>query len=220
MSAVVLEDFCKPFFGKRISETTSLYIMRGAVIVLGVISVALVSVVEHLGAILQLSMSLPPACFAPLLGIYTIGFFIPWIGKKATLIGGVSGFAAVAYVTTRAQSDIADGLITYLTKPTSVDRCDYNFTLIPSNVASNHSSNEVKPLHHMSYLYYMPFGALITIATAFVLSFGFGFEDSGNVDAKLFAPFIRKYLTQRIEVARSIELKEKTYKLIPDVDFK
>lgn len=76
-------------------------IMRGTVLILGILSVALVYIVQHLGAILQLSMSIPPACFAPLLGIYIIGFLLPWIGKRATLYGGIVAFFVVVYVTTR-----------------------------------------------------------------------------------------------------------------------
>lgn len=99
MSAVVLEDFCKPFMKNGISERMSKYVMRSTVVILGVLSVALVYVVENLGAILQLSMSLPPACFAK------FTFLIPWIGKRATLYGGILGFLVVAYVASRAQAD-------------------------------------------------------------------------------------------------------------------
>jgi solute carrier family 5 (sodium-coupled monocarboxylate transporter), member 8/12 len=77
MSAVVLEDFCKPFMKTEISEKMSLYIMRGTVLILGIVSVALVYVVQHMGAVLQLSMSVPTACFGPMLGVYIVGFLIP-----------------------------------------------------------------------------------------------------------------------------------------------
>lgn len=49
MSAVVLEDYFKPFFKQGISERASSIIMRGTVLVLGILSVALVYVVQHLG---------------------------------------------------------------------------------------------------------------------------------------------------------------------------
>lgn len=73
MSCVILEDFCKPFVKKELSESVSSLIMRGTVLVLGVLAVALVYVVQHLGSVLQLSMSIPTACFGPMLGVYVIG---------------------------------------------------------------------------------------------------------------------------------------------------
>lgn len=79
MSAVMLEDFFKPFANKPLTVTQTKYIMRGVVAVFGVICVALVLVVEQLGAVLQLSMSLGAVAQGPLLGIFTIGVMFPWV---------------------------------------------------------------------------------------------------------------------------------------------
>lgn len=73
MSAVMLEDFFKPFANRPLTVTQTKYIMRGVVAVFGAICVALVFVVEKLGAVLQLSMSLGAVAQGPLLGIFTMG---------------------------------------------------------------------------------------------------------------------------------------------------
>lgn len=229
MSGVVLEDFCKPFMKNGISEKTSLYIMRGTVLVLGILSVALVYVVQYLGAILQLSMSIPPACFAPLLGLFIIGFTIPWIGKKAALFGGIFGFLIVVYVASRAQADIAAGLVQSIIKPTSVEGCTYNFTL--SSVAPpNHKEVDLVPtksFHNLSYLYFLPLGAFVTIVSAFLLSFCFGFEDHRNQDARLFAPFLRKHLnfqttSEKVPMGNELtfrfDVQEKDFKKLKELE--
>lgn len=56
MSAVVLEDFVKPFVTKPLSSRQINWIMRSVVVVVGVICVALVVVVQKLGTVLQLTM--------------------------------------------------------------------------------------------------------------------------------------------------------------------
>lgn len=48
-------------------------------------------------------------------------------------------------------------------------------------------------IHRISYLYYLPMGAIITILSSFIMSFIVGFEDPNNVDPRLLAPCIRKY---------------------------
>lgn len=53
MAAVFLEDFYKPFAKNGVSEKTTYYIMKLTVIILGAICVALVFIVEKLGAVLQ-----------------------------------------------------------------------------------------------------------------------------------------------------------------------
>lgn len=79
LSAVMLEDFFKPLANKPLTVTQTKYIMRGVVAVAGAICVALVFVVEHLGSVLQLSMSLGAVAHGPLLGIFTMGVLLPWV---------------------------------------------------------------------------------------------------------------------------------------------
>lgn len=79
MSAVMLEDFFKPFVQRPLTVFQTKYIMRGTVFIFGAICVGLVFVVEKLGAVLQLSMSLGAVSQGPLLGIFTMGVLIPWI---------------------------------------------------------------------------------------------------------------------------------------------
>lgn len=199
MAALVLEDYCKPFFKNGIPESTSAIVMRGTVLILGSLSVALVYVVQHLGSVLQLSMSVPAACVGSVFGIYTIGMFLPWIGKRATFIGALIASAVMIYIVARSQYDMAHGMLHYETKMTSVDGCTYNFTIANNTTPATPTRDEDREFHHISYLYYMPLGAIITCMSAFILSFLFGFEDPDNVDPRLLAPFIRKYFNSHIQ---------------------
>lgn len=49
-------------------------------------------------------------------------------------------------------------------------------------------------IYRISYMWYTLLGALITIAVAAIVSFITGFNNPREMDAKLFAPFIRKWL--------------------------
>lgn len=197
MSAIVLEDYFKPFCKQDLSERACATIMRGTVLFLGFVAVALVYVVQHLGSVLQLSMSVPSACVGSLFGIFTIGMFLPWIGKRATFYGALVGSSVMLYVVFRSQLDMARGLIHNETKVTSVEGCTYNFTISETPITPDDVFE--KQFHHISYLYYLPLGAIITCVSAFLLSFIFGFEDPNNVDSQLLAPFIRKYFNSNIQ---------------------
>jgi Na+/proline symporter len=87
LSAVMLEDFFKPFSKTPLTERQTKYIMRGVVVVFGAICVALVFVVEQLGSVLMLSMSLGSISQGPLLGVFTCGVMFPWVtGTVSPLI--------------------------------------------------------------------------------------------------------------------------------------
>ena len=200
MSAVVLEDFFKPFVKKDISERATGFILRGTVLFLGVLSVVLVYVVEKLGStVLQLSMSVPVTCMGPLFAIFMIGLMLPWFNKKATFYAAIMACVMMCYMVIASQLDMASGVIKYDIKPMSVDGCTYNFTISLPTVPP---PTPEKELHHISYLYFMPFGALLTIGLSFTLSFFFGFEDPYKVDPRLLAPFVRKYFRPHVTSER------------------
>lgn len=197
MSCVILEDFCKPFWKSEISEATSSIIMRGTVLVLGILAVALVYIVQHMGSVLQLSMSIPTACFGPMLGVYVIGFTLPWIGRRATLFAAMIACFSMMCLVFKAQAEIALGNIRFQTKPLSTEGCTYSFNATSSLNATQTpfmDENREKHIYEISYLYYAPLGSAIVIVTAFLLSFIFGFQDASSVDPRLLAPFLRKYI--------------------------
>jgi solute carrier family 5 (sodium-coupled monocarboxylate transporter), member 8/12 len=208
MSAVVLEDFCKPFMKNGVSERLSKYIMRGTVLVLGVSSICLVYVVQHLGAVLQLSMSVPTACFGPMLGVYIVGFLMPWIGKRAVLYSAIVGCVSMMIIVFKAQAEMALGNMKFPYKPLSTDGCEYNFTI--SEVSTSTLADELtsaspppgledheKTIFHVSYLYYTLLGSSIVTVLSVILSFIFGFQDPSEVDPRLLAPFLRKYINSK-----------------------
>lgn len=55
MSAVILEDFYRPWFSKDLSETHVQIVMKLSVILFGSLCVALVQIVEKLGTVLQVN---------------------------------------------------------------------------------------------------------------------------------------------------------------------
>lgn len=62
------------------------------------LSVSLVYVVEQMGSVLQLGMTLSSATSGPLMAIFIIGFFLPWIRPRGVLIGANVGMAVGQYL--------------------------------------------------------------------------------------------------------------------------
>ncbi|XP_063548815.1 sodium-coupled monocarboxylate transporter 1-like [Cydia strobilella] len=163
MSAVVLEDFYKPFFKKQLTESQTNWLLRGVVVLLGIVSVALVFVVEKMGTILQLTMTLEAMTMGPLLGVFTMGILMPWVDASGALIGGASGLLTMATWCLTAQFAIVRGAITHGHKPLTTAGCSYNYTVaaiadIPVIV------DEVNPILRVSYMWYTLAGMLVTIA--------------------------------------------------------
>ncbi|CAG9563498.1 unnamed protein product [Danaus chrysippus] len=137
MSAVVLEDFYKPFFKKRLSETQTNFLLKGVVIVLGILCLALVFIVEKMGTVLQLTMTLEAITMGPQLGVFTMGILIPFVDATGALVGGITGVAAMAWWCLSAQMAIARGYISHPHKPLTTEGCSYNFTRVETVVTES-----------------------------------------------------------------------------------
>lgn len=211
MSAVILEDFVKSFMKKPLTEKQTHYVMRFVVAIFGGICVCLVFLVEKLGSVLQLSISLSSVSNGPLLGIFTMGVLLPWIGGTAVVFGGATGLGIMAWICARAQTAIATGELKFLPKPVNTLGCSYIFmadqpmsllaingTNVPVIDQSDDESDFA--IYHISYLWYTLFGALITISVSTLVSFISGFNDPRKMDPKLLAPIIRK--TLKLEMKR------------------
>jgi hypothetical protein len=87
----------------------------------------LVYVVEKMGTVLQLTMSLEAITNGPLLGTFTAGILLPWINGSSALVGGIVGVCFMSWVCLNAQWAIASGALKFPHKEMSVDNCTYNF---------------------------------------------------------------------------------------------
>ncbi|KAJ0182670.1 hypothetical protein K1T71_002039 [Dendrolimus kikuchii] len=169
MSAVVLEDFYKPFFKKELTDKQTAWLMRGVVILLGSLCVALVFIVEKMGTILQLTMTLESMTMGPQLGVFTMGILMPWIDATGALIGGMSGLISMSWWCLTAQMAIAQGQISHPHKILTIEGCRYNFTMVQTD-SSDQLREEVNPLLRVSYMWYTLAGAVMAISVGNIVS--------------------------------------------------
>ncbi|XP_058129121.1 sodium-coupled monocarboxylate transporter 1-like [Anopheles ziemanni] len=202
LSAITLEDFCKPYCKKPLTEKQIHYIMRGSVLVYGALSVVLSIAVEHMGTVMQLTMTLSSASGAPLFGLFVMGVLMPWVNGTGALYGGSTGLLVMLYMCYKAQYSIATGSRTFDTKPTSVEDCPYEFSYnstVDIPLETDETIEQVeKTIYHMSYMYFTLFGSVVTCLTGTVISLLTKLRTGGDrqepIDPMLLAPCIRKKL--------------------------
>ncbi|XP_028155857.1 sodium-coupled monocarboxylate transporter 1-like isoform X1 [Ostrinia furnacalis] len=195
MAAVVLEDFWKPFFKKLTHKQTQVMI-RAVVVILGAVCVGLVFVVEKLGSVLQLTMSLSSASMGPLTGVFLMGIFLPFVDSTSALVGGILGLTSSWWLATQSQIAQASGALRFNEKPRFTQNCSYSFDPVVHKEET--LDMDVFYLYRISYLWFTAFGCVITLIIASALSL----RSTSYVhrDPKLFAPVIRSWITKNQRV--------------------
>ncbi|XP_031769051.2 sodium-coupled monocarboxylate transporter 1-like [Galleria mellonella] len=196
MAAVVLEDFWKPFFRKLTQRETQLLI-RSVVVILGVICLGLVFVVERLGSVLQLTMSLSSASMGPLTGIFLMGIFLPIVGSTPALSGGIIGLFCAWWLAAQSQLAQAEGLLKFNEKPRFTHNCTYFFESI--SYSTEYTTNEVPYLYRISYFWFTAFGCIITVSIACIITFIVNNHEV-HYDERLYAPVVRHWLVRKRRV--------------------
>lgn len=205
MSAVFLEDFVKSFIKTPLTERQTHYVLRAVVAIFGTICVCLVFVVENLGSVLQLSISLGAVANGPLLGIFTMGVMFPHVHGTGALVGGTTGLGIMSWICFKAQAAIAAGELKFATKPVVTHGCSYTF--MPLNPLNMLVQNETQSIfgideideqefsiYHISFMWYTLLGAIITITIAFIFTFITGANNPRRIEPKLLSPFVRRIL--------------------------
>lgn len=82
LSGTVCTDFVFPFIKKEVSEKQASNIIKVTTVIIGSISVALAFVVEKLGSIIEIWISLNGITNGPLIGLFTLGMVFPVANSK------------------------------------------------------------------------------------------------------------------------------------------
>ncbi|KAH1002847.1 hypothetical protein HUJ04_008884 [Dendroctonus ponderosae] len=185
LAGTIYEDFLKSWLEKHHNHKTAGHVLKLIVVIAGVLCTAMIFVVQQLGGLLALSISLGSVAHGPLLGMFTLGVLCPRANRKGTFYGALSAMCCMAIIIMGAKYYASRGMFGYPKKPVSVAGCaDFNL-----NITSY--LNET-----LSFYWYTMIGSLITIAVGLIISF-FTEKDEKQLDRKLISPIAQFMLPRK-----------------------
>ncbi|XP_073839478.1 sodium-coupled monocarboxylate transporter 1-like isoform X1 [Musca autumnalis] len=199
LAAVFLEDYIKPFKKTPLSERQTAWIMRSTVVFIGILSVALVLVIQFLGhAVIQLSTTLSSVTGGPLLSLFIMGLLMPQINSKSAISGCVVAFVTMTWICVKCQIALATGELVYPEKPFTTEGCTYDFEpkMTPANatIVDTSSKTFAQYIYQMSFFFYASCGCFISIVVAQLTSLFFGRNNPSTMNLQLFPPFVRRFI--------------------------
>ncbi|XP_018576921.1 sodium-coupled monocarboxylate transporter 1 [Anoplophora glabripennis] len=176
LAGTIYEDFLKARLERKGPHKNAGYILKLIVVITGVVSTAMVYVVENLGGLLAISIGLGSVAHGPLLGMFTLGVLFPRANSKGAFYGGLSSMFCMGTVITVANYYKSQKLLKYPTKPVSIDGCDFsvNSTITSafnSTVSSAGTGSDIFPIFRISFYWYTMFGAIIGITVGMIISY-------------------------------------------------
>nr|XP_039247974.1 sodium-coupled monocarboxylate transporter 2-like [Styela clava] len=226
LSALALEDFVIPCF-PAMSTTRKMVFSKVMTVIFGGVVMGIAYSVSLLSSnIIQINM-ITGAVAAPILSVFTMGMFMPWINSWGALSGMISGIVCGSWVALAAINQ-ATYPATTESLPLSTNNCTvtnflHNATttlstelsedttaLEPmSTISEEYGSVLQYTLYSMSPFLYGTFAFFVSIIVGHIVSLFTGFNKISKADPDLFVPVINcKILRFGIPEKSSEEIAE------------
>ncbi|KAK3750689.1 hypothetical protein RRG08_033088 [Elysia crispata] len=191
ISMVVLEDFIRIHLKSRIHKNKERHILQIISFVFGFICLEMTFLVSRFGSVLQASTSVFGIFSGPLLGLFSLGLFFPWVNEKGAL-GGLFGAMAITFGTTM--------LPIYPEEKaplTCISNCNVQAFKNISKNALLKPRTPVIPLKYdrfqlygISYMWYSLSACINCIIIGCIVSYFTGSLDPKDVDPRLIVPVL------------------------------
>ncbi|XP_046571841.1 sodium-coupled monocarboxylate transporter 1-like [Haliotis rubra] len=194
LSAVVLQDYVRPFSSRSLSNLQATIITKCTAASFGFLCIGLAFVASTLGNVLQISYAILSTLDGPLFGIFILGMFFPRANKWGAMAGYMSGLFFLSWVGFGAYLyDVKTPMSHF-----SVRGCNWNATntTTPTSAASSTNFTEGREagdylgIYHLSYLNYTATGAFVNVAVGIVVSLITGYGKPVKTDPKLICPVV------------------------------
>ncbi|XP_021952831.1 sodium-coupled monocarboxylate transporter 1 [Folsomia candida] len=200
LASITLEDYVKYFY-PDISDHRATNISKFSSVMYGLLSFGLVFIAERLGGIFDVSFSIFGMVGGTLLGVFSLGMFVPWCNSKGAFWGTLTSLVFMLWLgigTSMAKSGIRPASKLTL----SVEGCS-NFTAPRSNFLNQAGqSDEISEFYKISYYWYALIGCCLNMMVGTVVSFLTGKQDPRDLNPQLISPpcdqFVNKFVPLHI----------------------
>lgn len=158
--------------------------MKIIVVILGLILIVLVILVDKLGQVYELSLTLSSVTNGTMLGIFTMGMVCRSANSKGVVSGAVFSVVVVGFAIIGAQNVKEETML-----PMRIDGCNLTTSTTYSMLSSNETSEKPFWLFRISFMYYSFIGFVLVFIIGYPVSLITG--KAKQFDEILLLPFKR-----------------------------
>ncbi|KAK7603215.1 hypothetical protein V9T40_003214 [Parthenolecanium corni] len=209
LAGTLYEDFFSHYMSEKSKSIKASFILKMTVVSTGCIIILMVYIVQKLGSVLQVAISLHGITQGSIMAVFTMGVLYPRANKTGALWGMVASLITMTVIVTNAQLALATGHLKFATKPmqTSGSNCTINIHDMNSTdrLAGLVQVTDVvyadKNVFHgflLSYMYYTAFGTFVGMVVGIIVSWLTNEpEHLQQLNPELITPLMRRFLPKK-----------------------
>lgn len=178
-------------FKPGIKQSTGSNIMIALGVFFGALSIALVAVAQNLGDVLAAQSAINSGIGGPLLGLFSMGMFIPHVSSKGALLGLLTSLGIALWICIGSLINVT----VYPTPPVSVEGCPSLYRNVTNSTELYVHPTEWNEdlegnIYALSYLWQTLVAFLICFAVGIPASFFATPNDPKTMNPKLICPIV------------------------------
>ncbi|KAK3778558.1 hypothetical protein RRG08_061839 [Elysia crispata] len=191
ISIVVFEDFIRIHLQSRIHKDKERLILQIISAVFGFVCLQMTILASRFGSVLQAASSVIGIFAGPLMGVFSLGVFFPWVNEKGAF-GGLFGAMAITFgITTLPTNPHQKSPLTCITNCNVQAFKNYSMTaLLQPRTTAIPEKDEGFQIYHISYMWYSLTACLICIIIGLIVSSLSGSRDPKDVNPRLIVPVL------------------------------
>ncbi|XP_059619264.1 sodium-coupled monocarboxylate transporter 2-like [Phlebotomus argentipes] len=176
------EDFVQPHL-PEMSQRKTCNILKLITLCIGIIEISLVFILEKIGTVYTILITITGFTSGSMLGLFTLGMFIPRANQKGAIAGTLSSLVVVGIIIFGSFSKKPDPIL-----PMRTDGCLHNVTI--SSPKDDFPEEDLPWIFRISFMYFATIGFFIVYIVGIPVSLLTKHREVK--DQRLFAPFMRK----------------------------
>lgn len=149
-------------------------------VLVGVIGMISVFIIEHLGTVFELGISIRSIAEGPLLALFMLGMLFPWVGNKGVTVGTIVSLIVMNWLVIGTQWNVYKKRIHNPSLPTSIEKCS-NATIaaaavitqngLADAVGNDHEFDQPWAIFRISMMHFTMIGTMLVIIVALITSY-------------------------------------------------
>ncbi|XP_055542485.1 sodium-coupled monocarboxylate transporter 2-like [Wyeomyia smithii] len=198
LAGIIYDDYIRPLKLYQHSDASANLTMKLLILLSGLYCIAMGLVVQQLGQILQLVITIASVTQGAVIGIFCLGMLWPWANKHGALWGSAASVIGVSWIVIGGV--IKNAALSYPPKPTNVDGCsEYGFNVTQTSAVQQmfQEPNPEFSIYKISFVWYSTIGTLLVFLVGIPISYLTGSQDLRQMNVKLLAPIAQRLLPRR-----------------------
>lgn len=176
-------------------ETQTGLVSKILALLYGFLCLGIAFAAESLGGVLQASLTIFGVVGGPLLGLFSLGMFVPFANQTGAVTGLFTGLAVSLWIGFGGPKPPPKLL------PMSTDSCTQSGNMTTAEIRiGESSSDDYFILYRLSYMWYVVIGYLLTLLVGVIISYIVKWYKKEVVTVSnpdLFSPLVRGYIKRK-----------------------